>query len=49
MEYDNLIKQKLLMAGLLIMCDYRSRRFTSKVIAFDAKVAPFDSQFEHPP
>lgn len=42
--YDNPIKQKLLMAGLLIMRD-----FTSKVIAFDAKVAPFDSQFEHPP
>lgn len=37
------------MTGLLIMRDYHSRRFTNKVIAFDAKVAPFDSQFEHPP
>lgn len=37
------------MAGLLIMRDYRSRRFISKVIAFEVKVAPFDSQFEHPP
>lgn len=37
------------MTGLLIMRDYRSHRFTSKVIAFDAKVVPFDSQFEHHP